>query len=70
LNNPKKQKTETTKIIMKNTTHTTRVLGLVLALGALPIIATVTGCAGDRYHQSTGEAIDDRAISSRVKSAL
>ena len=65
-----KTKTETTKNIMKNTPNKTRILGLVLALGALPIVATVTGCAGDRYHQSTGEAIDDRAVSSRVKSAL
>ena len=30
----------------------------------------MTGCAGDRYHQSTGETIDDTGISSRVKSAL
>jgi osmotically-inducible protein OsmY len=58
---------------MKNLTNlfpTTKVLGLALFLGALPIAAVVTGCAGDRYHQSTGEAIDDQAISMRVKSAL
>ncbi len=30
----------------------------------------VSGCAGDRYHQSTGEAIDDKGISMRVKSAF
>ena len=30
----------------------------------------VTGCAGDRYHESTGESIDDTAITARVKSAL
>jgi osmotically-inducible protein OsmY len=29
-----------------------------------------TGCAGDRYHESTGESIDDTAITARVKSAL
>ena len=51
-------------------TQTTKVLGLVLCLGALPLATMVTGCAGDRYHQSTGEAIDDRGISMRVKSAL
>jgi osmotically-inducible protein OsmY len=28
------------------------------------------GCAGDRYHQSTGEQIDDKATSVRVRSAL
>jgi len=28
------------------------------------------GCAGDRYHQSTGEAIDDKGTSMRVRSAL
>jgi len=30
----------------------------------------VGGCAGDRYHQSTGEHIDDKATSMRVRSAL
>jgi hyperosmotically inducible periplasmic protein len=30
----------------------------------------VSGCAGDRYHESTGESIDDTAITARVKSAL
>jgi osmotically-inducible protein OsmY len=49
---------------------TTKVLGLILCLGSLPLVAFVTGCAGDRYHQSTGEAIDDSGISMRVKSAL
>ncbi len=29
-----------------------------------------TGCAGDRYHESTGETIDDSAMTARVKSAL
>ena len=55
---------------MKNTIHMPKILGLVLCLGSLPRITTVTGCAGDRYHQSTGEAIDDHAISMRVKDAL
>ena len=30
----------------------------------------MTGCAGDRYTQSTGEHIDDSAQSSRVRGAL
>jgi osmotically-inducible protein OsmY len=30
----------------------------------------VTGCAGDRYHESTGESIDDSGITLRVKNAL
>ena len=34
------------------------------------MIALTSGCAGDRYHQSTGEAIDDKGITMRVKSAL
>jgi osmotically-inducible protein OsmY len=29
-----------------------------------------TGCAGSRYERSTGESIDDTAITARVKSAL
>src|ERR1700722_3912148 len=50
--------------------QTTKVLGLILCLGALPLATMVTGCAGDRYHQSTGEAIDDQGITMRGKSAL
>jgi hypothetical protein len=49
---------------------TTPVLGLILCLGVLPLCTLVTGCAGDRTHQSTGEAIDDQGISMRVRSAL
>ncbi len=30
----------------------------------------MAGCAGDRYHESTGETIDDTAITGRVKDAL
>jgi osmotically-inducible protein OsmY len=59
---------------MKNkyitTLKTTKVLGIVLCLGTLPLLTFTTGCAGDRYHQSTGEAIDDHATSMRVKGAL
>jgi hyperosmotically inducible protein len=47
-----------------------KILGLALCLGALPLVTMMTGCAGDRYHQSTGEAIDDKGVSMRVKSAL
>jgi len=52
------------------TTKTSQTLAIILCLGALPLLALTTGCAGDRYHQSTGEAIDDHGVSSRVKSAL
>ena len=47
-----------------------KLLGLVVSVGALALAAGVTGCAGDRYTQSTGERIDDRADSSRVRKAL
>ena len=40
---------------------------LWLAFGAT---AGLVGCAGDRYHESTGESIDDTATTSRVKEAL
>jgi len=52
------------------TLQTTKVLGLILCLGALPLVTMITGCAGDRYHESTGESIDDSGISMHVKSAL
>jgi hypothetical protein len=48
-----------------------KVFALILALAALPLFLGVTGCAvGCRTEQSTGERIDDRNISSRVKAAL
>lgn len=40
-------------------------MGTVLGLALL-----TAGCAGNRYERSTGESIDDRATSMRVKSAL
>ena len=43
---------------------------LILSLGALATLGGLTGCAGDRYTQSTGERIDDKGDSSRVRSAL
>ena len=60
---------------MKNTSVTTgntlKVLGLIISLGALPLIVSVTGCTtGSRYQQSTGEYIDDHGLSSDVKKAL
>jgi hyperosmotically inducible periplasmic protein len=56
------------KIFLKN--QTVKTLSFILCLGALPLAIAVTGCAGDRYHQSTGEAIDDEGISMHVRSAL
>ena len=45
---------------------------LVLGIGALTLVSGTfaSGCAGDRYHESTGEGIDDSATTARVKSAL
>ena len=54
----------------KNTGKTLKVLGLLLSLGALPLVGGLTGCAGNRYTQSTGEHIDDRADSARVRKTL
>src|SRR4051794_30616650 len=47
-----------------------KLTSLILCLGALAMAGGMTGCAGDRYTQSTGERIDDKADSSRVKKAL
>lgn len=45
---------------------------MLLCVAVAPVLAgsLVTGCAGDRYHESTGEDIDDSATTARVKSAL
>jgi hyperosmotically inducible protein len=47
-------------------------LAAILCVSVAPVVAGLlaTGCAGDRYHESTGESIDDTAITARVKSAL
>lgn len=56
------------KTIFRLLTQNLRHLVAPLALG-MAILAT--GCApGNRYERSTGESIDDRATTSRVKSAL
>src|SRR4051794_15775283 len=61
---------------MKQTTNMGRagqvlkLSALVTCLGALAMAGGMTGCAGDRYTQSTGERIDDKADSSRVRDRL
>lgn len=53
---------------MKTTTTSSLLLALCLGLPTLAILNT--GCAGDRYNRSTGEYIDDKSLTSRVKDAL
>jgi osmotically-inducible protein OsmY len=43
---------------------------LVLGLGISTALVSLCGCAGNRYEQSTGEHIDDKSTSVRVKKAL
>ena len=59
----------------KTSTRTGRnlkALGSILCISVAPLLTglVVSGCAGDRYHESTGEHIDDTAITGRVKKAL
>jgi len=44
----------------------------ILSIGVMPLTVGLlaSGCAGDRYHESTGEGIDDTATTARVKKAL
>ena len=44
-------------------------IGLALCV-ATATLAGMTGCAGDRYHESTGEYIDDSTLTAKVKDAL
>src|SRR5580704_2003734 len=46
-----------------------KILCVAFALG-VSAVAGVTGCAGDRYHESTGEYVDDSSLTVRVKGAL
>jgi len=43
---------------------------LTICLGALLFIAGGTGCASNRYTQTTGERSEDHATSARVSTAL
>ena len=46
-------------------------LGVAFLLGVSVVALTgLAGCAGSRYERSTGEYIDDKALTSRVKGAL
>ena len=45
----------------------TRYISLILCLVCTMMM---TACAGDRTHRSTGQAVDDTAIATKVKSAL
>jgi osmotically-inducible protein OsmY len=46
-----------------------KILCVVFTLG-VSAVAGLSGCAGDRYHESTGEYVDDSSLTTRVKSAL
>jgi hyperosmotically inducible periplasmic protein len=70
------RKIPTKKEIMKKVSaywnSNARRLAMLLCVGVTPILAggLMAGCAGDRYHESTGETIDDTSTTARVKSAL
>jgi osmotically-inducible protein OsmY len=53
-----------------NTGRFLKLTALSTCLGAFVAVGGLTGCAGNRYSQSTGERIDDKADSSRVRKAL
>src|SRR5271169_4691366 len=47
-----------------------KVLSLITCLCALPLMVGLTGCAGDRYNQSTDPRIEDSRTAERVREAL
>ena len=47
---------------------TMKSMALVILLGIA--VGGLSGCAGDRYKQSTGEYIDDKSTASRVRDRL
>lgn len=68
---PQTNESELMKITSTNTGKALQVLGLLLGLGALPLLLGVTGCAtGGHYEQSKGERIDDNGTTSLVRDAL
>jgi hyperosmotically inducible periplasmic protein len=55
---------------MKKTALHLRLRQLISGPVALGLVILATGCAGNRYERSTGESIDDRATTTRVRSVL
>jgi osmotically-inducible protein OsmY len=54
-----------------NTGKALKAFGLILALGAMPMLLGVNGCTtSSRYNQSTGDRIEDQGTSARVMMAL
>ncbi len=43
---------------------------LVIFLLSLSLVAVVTGCAGGRTYESTGEYLDDSVVTSKVKASI
>jgi hyperosmotically inducible periplasmic protein len=43
---------------------------VILSLILSGVMIAATGCAGNRYQRSTGDYVDDKATSARVKTAL
>ena len=51
--------------------QTIRTLSLAACLFSAAALVTIgTGCAGDKYSRSTGEAIDDSTVTAKVKSEM
>jgi osmotically-inducible protein OsmY len=55
---------------MKTSSHSSSFALLLALTGALAIGGFTGGCAGTRTRDSTGQYVDDTAITTKVKSAL
>jgi osmotically-inducible protein OsmY len=53
-----------------STGKTFNAFGVILSIGAVALLLGVSGCAGDRYNQSTGQRIDDNRTAERISEAL
>jgi osmotically-inducible protein OsmY len=45
-------------------------LALITCFSALPLLAGLMGCAGERYHETTTQHVEDSRIAERVREAL
>ncbi len=45
-------------------------LSMLLCVALTPVVLTATGCRRAEYSRSTGQYLDDKAISTKVKSSL
>lgn len=61
---------QTMKTPFKNSIHALRTLGLIVSLGSLPLVFSMTGCASSDHRSESSEHRGDWDVTHRVTEAL